>query len=140
MLLHLQEYTHDKYCIVQTKTSRSSADTTSVEDLLSEFTEITILATGDHYNIHDPSWQESPLHLAALLVQEDFVLLAPSDPVEYTSNNNKEKDENSAQHQEPPLQQHIFVAGACCFSFTETGLQGGENLSMGGSEKIIDVF
>jgi hypothetical protein len=74
-------------------------------------TEVKVLATGQIFKLSD--WKHDPLHLASLLVQEDFVLLAPSELVDYQDNGS-----------ETPVFEHIFVAGACCFTFTDTGLRG----------------
>ena len=67
-------------------------------DPLARVEAVRVLPTGDLHALRD--WADAPMALAALLVQEDFILLRPGHAG------------------------YVFVAGAACFSFSEVGLRG----------------
>ena len=72
---------------------------------------VKIKATGEELLRQSPPYNSRPLLLASLLVQEDFVILKPA-------------PRPAGAEPDDGFQSHHFVAGCCCFSFTEMGLKG----------------
>jgi hypothetical protein len=74
---------------------------------------VRVLPTGDEHALRH--WRDAPLALAALLVQEDFILL-------------RRAPRGAQRH----AGAYVFVAGAACFSFSEVGLRGERgNMTLG---------
>jgi hypothetical protein len=102
---------------------------------------ITVASSGESFDMDDAVFKTSPLVLASILVQEDFVILQPlraggsggggsgsggsGSGVGSSGGDGSgggEKKEGETVKAEPD--RHAFVAGCCCFSFTEMGLKG----------------
>jgi hypothetical protein len=75
---------------------------------------VHVVATGMTFRPSDPHWRRRPIALAALLVQEDFILLRKG----------KSSDALADGSCSPSGDGFVFVAGAACFAFSEVGLRG----------------